>query len=223
MQKIYFTLDDSGKIDEKNNYLFYGGFVFKSEQACQSFCSEYKRYLKEIKHKYPYQKEIKSNILKYKDRQKFIKQFSENYAYAVLIENDKLYDPIKKNAKSKGRFIDYALKRLIKEVLKDLLKRKYLKRDLPLEIKIMIDNQTIKSNGLYNLAMSIQKELTKGMKPHFEANYSPIFCDVKVEVLYEDSKKSLLIQGADILTGTVRKYILKEREIDFLNIFLKMP
>ncbi len=223
MAKIYFVMDDSGKIDAKNDYLFYGGFVFFNQEQMKNFIYTYQNYLEKIKNKYPHKEEVKSNFLKHNDRQKFIKMFSQNYSFAVLIDNTRLYEDIKKDAKSKGRFIDYAIKRLIKEVLKDCLKKNYLQKEKPIQIEILIDNQTIKSNGLYNLSLSIQKELTKGMKPLLEASYQPLFSKASVHVTYKDSKTSLLIQGADLLVGTVRRKVINDKEINFLDVFLKMP
>ena len=134
-----------------------------------------------------------------------------------------MYEDIKKDAKSKGRFIDYGLKRCIKMILKDLIKKDVIKRNDSLELEILIDNQTIKSNGLYDLEKSIQKELTKGMKPILEASYSPLFKNIKVHVYYGDSKKSLSIQASDILAGSVRRKMISKEEITFLDVFLEIP
>lgn len=223
MTKIYFVIDDSGKIDHKNTYLIYGGFVFLSKGSLTNFNYRYRNYVNKIRTHYKEDKEIKSNILKYKDRKKFLEEFKNDYSFALAILNENLYDHIKKDAKAKGRFIDYGLKRCIKMVLKDLIKKDVINRNDSLELEILIDNQTIKSNGLYDLEKSIQKELTKGMKPILEANYMPLFKDLKVHVYYGDSKKSLSIQASDILAGTVRKKMISKEEITFLNVFLEIP
>ena len=223
MTKIYFVIDDSGKIDQKNTYLIYGGFVFLSKSSLESFKCRYQNYVNKIKTHYKEDKEIKSNILKYKDRKKFLEEFKSDYSFTLAILNEKLYEDIKKDAKAKGRFIDYGLKRCIKMILKDLIKKDVIKRNNSLELEILIDNQTIKSNGLYDLEKSIQKELTKGMKPILEASYSPLFKNIKVHVYYGDSKKSLSIQASDILAGSVRRKMISKEEITFLDVFLEIP
>ena len=223
MTKIYFVIDDSGKIDQKNTYLIYGGFVFLSKSSLESFKCRYQNYVNKIKTHYKEDKEIKSNILKYKDRKKFLEEFKSDYSFTLAILNEKLYEDIKKDAKAKGRFIDYGLKRCIKMILKDLIKKDVIKRNDSLELEILIDNQTIKSNGLYDLEKSIQKELTKGMKPILEASYSPLFKNIKVHVYYGDSKKSLAIQASDILAGSVRRKMISKEEITFLDVFLEIP
>ena len=223
MTQIYFVIDDSGKIDQKNTYLIYGGFVFLSKSSLESFKCRYQNYVNKIKTHYKEDKEIKSNILKYKDRKKFLEEFKSDYSFTLAILNEKLYEDIKKDAKAKGRFIDYGLKRCIKMILKDLIKKDVIKRNDSLELEILIDNQTIKSNGLYNLEKSIQKELTKGMKPILEASYSPLFKNIKVHVYYGDSKKSLSIQASDILAGSVRRKMISKEEITFLDVFLEIP
>ena len=210
MTKIYFVIDDSGKIDQKNTYLIYGGFVFLSKSSLESFKCRYQNYVNKIK-------------THYKEDKEFLEEFKSDYSFALAILNEKLYEDIKKDAKAKGRFIDYGLKRCIKLILKDLIKKGVIKRNDSLELEILIDNQTIKSNGLYDLEKSIQKELTKGMKPILEASYSPLFKNIKVHVYYGDSKKSLSIQASDILAGTVRKKMVSKEEITFLNVFLEIP
>ena len=67
--------------------------------------------MNKIRTHYKEDKEIKSNILKYKDRKKFLEEFKNDYSFALAILNENLYDCIKKDAKAKGRFIDYGLKR----------------------------------------------------------------------------------------------------------------
>ena len=223
MTKIYFVIDDSGKIDQKNTYWIYGGFVFLSKSSLESFKCRYQNYVNKIKTHYKEDKEIKSNILKYKDRKKFLEEFKSDYSFTLAILNEKLYEDIKKDAKAKGRLIDYGLKRCIKMILKDLIKKDVIKRNDSLELEILIDNQTIKSNGLYDLEKSIQKELTKGMKPILEASYSPLFKNIKVHVYYGDSKKSLSIQASDILAGSVRRKMISKEEITFLDVFLEIP
>ena len=148
MTKIYFVIDDSGKIDHKNAYLIYGGFVFLAKSSLTNFNYRYRNYVNKIRTHYKEDKEIKSNILKYKDRKKFLEEFKNDYSFALAILNENLYDHIKKDAKAKGRFIDYGLKRCIKMVLKDLIKKDVITRNDSLELEILIDNQTIKSNGL---------------------------------------------------------------------------
>lgn len=61
------------------------------------------------------------------------------------------------------------------------------------------------------------------MKPLLEASYQPLFSKASVHVTYKDSKTSLLIQGADLLVGTVRRKVINDKEINFLDVFLKMP
>ena len=88
---------------------------------------------------------------------------------------------------------------------------------------MVFNKERLINSGFYDLEKSIQKELTKGMKPILEANYMPLFKNLKVHVYYGDSKKSLSIQASDILVGTVRKKMVSKEEITFLNVFLEIP
>ncbi len=73
-----------------------------------------------------------------------------------------------------------------------------------------LDEQTTKTNGYYSLNDGIKEELMHGVT---NFNYDTIFPpllknDLKVHLMYKDSKYSPVIQDADFVAGTVRRISL---------------
>ena len=80
-----------------------------------------------------------------------------------VINNDKVYLNIKNDRASRGRFLDYSLKLLIKQTVKGLIKENRINPDNPIRLVINIDEQTTKTNGYYNLRDGILEELKYGI------------------------------------------------------------
>lgn len=116
----------------------------------------------------------------------------------------------KNNKAAKGRFIDYSIRRLIKEIINKLIIEKVINPNLPLNVIINIDQQTTKSNGYYNLRDGITEELKYGIVNYNYSNYiKPIFfSDLNVTLTYQDSKSSYVVQAADLLAGSIRNIAL---------------
>ena len=79
----------------------------------------------------------------------------------------------------------------------------------------------------YNLEESIYIELKKGMNNVRNNTYfhNLIFGNLMVKVYFRKSYLNYLIQGADLVAGTVRKYNLlnKEDELTFINYQIYLP
>ena len=160
----------------------------------------------------------------------YIKKYS---ILCCVINNNKVYPNIKNNTASRGRFLDYSLKLLVKQTIKMLIKEKRIDADLPVKLILNIDEQTTKTNGYYNLKDGIVEELKYGI---FNYNYgflnTPILnSDLEVNVCYQKSEKSYLIQASDLIAGTVRKlYLLNldnplefSKRIEFVNYKIFLP
>ena len=100
-------------------------------------------------------------------------------------------------------------------------------------VYINIDEQTTKTNGYYNLKDSIVEELKYGT---FNYNYGyvnkPIInSELEVNVCYQKSDKSYLIQASDLIAGTVRKLFLNNidntiefsKRINFVDYRIFLP
>ena len=156
--------------------------------------------------------------------------------YSILcciINNDKVYPNIKDNTASRGRFLDYCLKLLIKQTIKALIKENKINANLPVKLIINIDEQTTKTNGYYNLRDGIFEELKYGISNYnYGKFHKPIVnSDLEVIVSYQKSEKSYLIQASDLIAGTARKLYLNNindslefsKRTNFINYKLILP
>ena len=215
VQEIYINLDDSGKLSSKEDISVYGGVVFLSKKEKDKFITQYKKII---------------NIKP--EHKRWLMNYIKNYfGVGLIIENKKVYEEILQSKASKGRFTDYAIRRLIKEILKSLIKEGKIDPYKPVKIVLNIDQQSTKSNGYYNLRDGILEELKYGISAY---NYSVkrkkiVYSDLDILVTYQVSAKSYVIQAADLLAGTIRRTVLDNMEnygralSKFVDLKIKLP
>jgi len=222
-QIIYINLDDSGKLTRKEKISVYGGLVFLSKDERDRFIVQYRSINKDIKCKYFNKQkgsctkkcpEIKNTNIESSDKRRIMNYISKYYTVALVIENDKVYDYIMDNKASRGRYIDYALRLLIKNIVKELIKIGKINPNKPLKIVLNIDEQTTKSNGYYNLKDGIYEELIHGIYNYnYNKKFKPILNSrLELNISYQDSGKSYVVQGADLIAGTIRKKYINALE-----------
>lgn len=217
-QEIYISLDDSGKLTRKEKLLVYSGLVFTSKKEKDKFITQYRSIINEIKCNYCNKSkekcnkkctEIKNTNIKSKDKRRIMNYIKKHQSIALIIQNDKIYDHIINNKASKGRYIDYAIRRLIKNTIQELIKNKKINPYENIRIILNIDEQTTKSNGYYNLKDGLIEELLHGISNYnYDIIHSPIiFKKLEIKLSYQDSQKSYLVQAADLLAGTTRRQV----------------
>ena len=168
VQEIYINLDDSGKLTNKEKISVYGGLLFLSKKEKDKFITQYRTIINDIKCSYcntcnkkcP---EIKNTNIKNGDKRRIMNYLNRYYTIALVVENDNVYDYIKQSKSAKGRFIDYSLRRLIKEIIKTLIKEEKIDPNKAIRLIINIDQQSTKSNGYYNLHDGLIEELKHGI------------------------------------------------------------
>ena len=219
-QEIYINLDDSGKLTKKEKVSVYAGIVFLSKQEKDKFITQYRKIINEIKCSYCGQtkgectkkcKEIKNTNIKKGHKRRLMNYISKYYTIALIINNTKVYDHIISNKASKGRYIDYTIRRLIKSTIEELIKDKKINQHKNVRLIINIDEQSTKSNGYYNLKDGLTEELLYGK--------------LEIRLTYQDSGKSYLVQAADLIAGTTRGRALSniDSDIDIINHKLLFP
>ncbi|MDE5539503.1 MAG: DUF3800 domain-containing protein [Bacilli bacterium] len=221
-QVIYINLDDSGKLSNKERVSTYGGLIFLSKAEKDKFITQYRLIINEIKCKYCSHRnncnyncpEIKNTNILPKDKRHIMNYLKKYYCLALVIQNEHVYNHIKENKAAKGRFTDYCLRRLIKELIQSLIKNKQISPYVPLKLVINIDEQSTKSDGYYNLHAGLIEELKYGIVNYnYSSTIAPIIhADLKITVTYQDSGKSYVVQAADFLAGTIRRASLKALE-----------
>ena len=214
-QTIYINLDDSGKMSTKEKIATYGGIVFQSKKEKDKFITQYRSIVNDIKCKYCQNKvcdknscpELKHHNLKNSDIRRITNYIKKYMVVALIIKNDKIYNHIIQDKASKGRYIDYALRRFIKGIIFSLVKEGKINPDDPINIVLNIDQQTTKSNGYYDLKSGLFEELKYGIiNFNYSKKHKPIVHGkLDINLTYQRSDKSYVIQAADLVAGMVRK------------------
>ena len=220
MQEIFVFMDDSGKLTNNDICCCYGGVVFLDKKEKDKFITQYKQIINNIKCNYCDKDinncnkncpEIKNYTLKDNAKKRWIKNYINKYkTFCVVVKNKNVYSYIINNKASKGRFIDYIQKIIIKEIFIHLIKNKDINPNENIKLNLYIDEQTTKSNGYYNLKNSIIEEFRYGISNYnYGAKYNAILHNnFDVNIIYVDSKKNYAVQAADFMAGEARsKYI----------------
>lgn len=217
MQHVYIYMDDSGKISKHEEVAIFAGIIFNTNEEKSAFFNKYNSILKDIKCKYCTQEskncnckciEIKGNSnLNNSDRRRFIQLSKQFKTFATVIFNRNLFPEIINCTSSKGRFIEYSQRRVIKSVIEYLIQKKIIDPEQDLCININIDEMPTKSNGYYSLEEGLYEELAVGIK---NFNYGKQFPKIvngnlKVKVVYKDSRNDLGIQMADIIANSIHR------------------
>ena len=238
-QEIFINLDDSGKLTPKEHISVYGGLIFLSKSEKDRFITQYRSIINDIKCKYCKYKaccnnkcpEIKNTNIKSSDKRRIMNYIKKYYIVALVINNDNVYTHIKMDKAAKGRFTDYAIRRMIKEAINSLINIESINPNKDVKIIINIDEQSTKSNGYYNLKDGLCEELKYGI---VNFNYSnkikPIInSGLDIILKYHNSQNSYAVQAADLLAGTIRKTSIenstniKESLSTFVNFELILP
>ena len=234
-QEIYINLDDSGKLSKKEELSVYAGIVFLSKQEKDKFITQYRKIINEIKCSYCNEekgkctkkcKEIKNTNIKNSHKRRIMNYINKYYTIALIIDNTRVYDHIINNKASKGRYIDYTIRRLIKSTIEELIKDKKIDPYKNVRLIINIDEQSTKSNGYYNLKDGLTEELLHGISNYnYDIKYKNIlYGKLEIRLTYQDSGKSYLVQAADLIAGTTRRKALADRDdIDIIDHKLLFP
>lgn len=212
-QEIYINMDDSGKLSLHENVCVYGGIIFLSKKDKDKFITQYRSIIKSIRCKYCHQRtcnhicpEIKNTNILPNDKRRLMNYIKKYYIVALVINNNLVYKQILNNKGAKGRFIDYALRRVIKESIKNLIKNNEVNSYNNIKLIINIDEQSTKNNGYYNLKDGLFEELKHGITNY---NYGGIISPIihgefNLSLRYQNSANSYVVQAADLLAGTIR-------------------
>lgn len=232
-QTFYLAIDDSGQLSHKDKIMTFGGIILFDEEEKNTFIKEYQKIVNKYKCCYCYNRcsnkcpELKSSNLRRTHRLLFLNVISKYHLMSVIINNKDIYKNIMNNPKAKGRYLDYAIKMMIKNSLKILIKQNIINPHNNIKLIIYVDESSMQSNGYYNLQESIYEELKKGMKNLKNNSYFKNLFNNNLDIIleYGISKENYLIQAADIIAGTTRRDIIQKENniIDKVNYKLYLP
>lgn len=244
-QHVYLYMDDSGKISRYEDYAIFAGIVFTNTNQKSEFSNKYRRIINDIKCNYCESQpancdkkcvEVKASHISNSDRRRIMQLSKKFITFGVIIYNKNIqHKDIIDRPQSKGRFVEYYQRRIIKRTMEKLIFTKQINPNKPIYLHVNIDEMPTKTNGYYTLREGIREEFLSGIiNFNYQKTFKPIiFSDFDIDVLYKDSKYDLGIQMADILANTIRRsftlnnnwfdsydYITKKLDID---VVLRLP
>lgn len=242
-QKLYIYMDDSGKLNNNETSCIYGGLFFYNTNEINNFINKYRGLINKIKCKYCKNDITKCNKkcieikgttrLSGSHRRWIYNLIKKENNFGVFIDNQRVYTKIMESKASRGRFIDYSQKRIIKEIVLYSIKTNKIDPTKELELYIKIDQDSTKSNGYYNLKESIYEELVNGISNFdYSVIRNPILKNkLTVEVVHYNSKHNYGIQAADMMANylhhqyelNLNKNIDISPSTDFIEVKLFLP
>lgn len=241
--EIFILMDDSGKLNSNESCCIYGGLFFYNSKDYMNFINKYKSIVKSIRCKYCKKDstncdknciEIKSTTkIKAKDKRRLFNLLKKQNNFGVFINNGKVKSAIMNNKASRGRFCDYAQKRIVKEVVLYSIKNNMINPNIPLNLYIKSDECKTKSNGYYNLKDSVYEELVNGIINYdYSKFHKPILNNqLNISLRIYDSKKHFGIQSADMISNYLhhqyKLFLTKQMDIsstiNFIEVKLFIP
>lgn len=242
-QTIYINLDDSGGLNNNEKFCIYGGVIFFSKDEKDKFITQYRDIVAKTKCKYcksdPLKcdnncPELKNYNLHSKHKRRLVNYIKTYQTLACIIINDNIQkSSIKEDVATRRRYTDYAIKRAIKNMIKELIRINKIDPNKPLKIVLNMDQQSTKSNGYYGLAEGIKEELIYGIS-NFDYGFThkPIlFSTLEIRLQYLSSATSYVVQASDLVAGTIRRTMLYNqtnlanafKEIEFITYQTILP
>lgn len=224
VQELFILIDDSGKLNQNEIACIYGGLFFYSSKEYMNFINKYKSIIKSIKCDYCKQEknncnhkciEIKGTTkVTPSHERRIFNLLKQQKNFGVFINNKRIYNNIMNNKSARGRFTDYAQKRIIKEVILYAIKDKGIDINKPLNLYIKTDEYTSKSNGYYNIKESIYEELINGIINYdYSIVHKPILKNsLNINYTMYNSKYNFGIQCADFIA-----HYLHSQYVNHLN------
>ncbi len=220
---IYIFIDDSGVFHKNETKSFFGGIVFTSESDYKVFIKKYNKFMFKYKIKYM-GKEVKNYICNNIEKDKIIKFLNQYITFGLYIKIYNVCDDILNTKSSRGRFKEYALRRVIKDIFIYLKSNKLINEE-KINLFITIDNDNLKSGVNRLLTDDIYKELKIGfINSKYNLKFkSVIKNELTVSIKYVDSKKDVGVQASDFIAGYVRKQIINNKKLKDINITRTLP
>ncbi|EHI73847.1 Protein of uncharacterised function (DUF3800) [Streptococcus criceti] len=214
--KISLFIDDSGVFHSNNDIFVYAGDCFVSDYEKMSAKHKYKKINKEISKSLNRSDELKASNLKRKHKRALYKVLEKEISFSVVIDIQKIKEYVIKDKKSRQRFKDYALKRIVKELFKVLIDRGIICKTDDINLFVNIDQQGFSTNGFYGLGDGIFEELHEGITNFNYGNFFPPILTGNLDVITKScvSENDYLIQAADILANRIwNSYRLEKSEM----------
>lgn len=237
-QEIFILIDDSGKFNINESSCIYGGLFFYSSNDYMNFINKYKSTIKSIRCNYCSQTikscnkeciEIKGTTkIKPEHNRRIFNLLKKQNNFGVFINNNKIYPNIINNKAARGRFTDYAQKRIIKEIILYSINNNKIDINKPINLYIKSDECSSKTNGYYNLKDSIYEELVNGIINYdYSIIHRPILKNtLTINYKTYNSQNHFGIQSADFIAhylhGKYNEFLTKGTDITSTTSFIEV-
>lgn len=208
-QKIHFYIDDSGVLHKNApvHQFVYAGYVFVGDIEKDNAKRKYKALNKNIHTSLNLSPdvEIKGSNACEKHKRALYNVLHNYNSISIVVDIDKLYDPILLDKKAIFKYKDYLLKHMIVQEVKKLIEDGKILKNIDTQICVNIDQQLNVNNGYYGLRESIYDELKLGICNYDYGNIqsSVLLANVDVKLKYCKSEQDYLIQASDILANRI--------------------
>lgn len=217
---IFVFSDESGVFDKvHNDYYVFGGLVFLSSDDKNIWERKYLNAERVIRRgKYTASSELKAYILSNSEKAKLFRSLNQCYKFGVIINQQRVFDTIFSNKKTKQRYLDYAYKMAVKNILNILIAKKEIDPNEKHNMHFFVDEHSTATNGRYELHESLEEEFKLGTH-NFEYNryHPPILPNLQsLTVKFCDSKYKPLVRAADIIANRIY-YMANSKNIQTKN------
>lgn len=216
-QKIHLFIDDSGRLEGNSNYFVYAGHCFIGDSPKNKAKGRYKRLVHQIAEANNFEFELKaSNLENMSHRSSLYRILRNEISFDVSMKVSNLQEYILADKKSRQRFKDYAIRRIVKKLFKHLIAQNLIDPNQDIELHINIDQQGFATNGLYGLGDGVFEELHEGIYNFNYGKFYPPILNANFSVYTRScvSENDYLIQAADILANRVwNSYALNNSEL----------
>lgn len=227
---IFVYADESGVFDHVHeNHFVFGGVIFLDKAYRDSQQRMYQKAERDLGPNAGTTPdgELKATTLSRAHKGKLFRSLNKTIKFAVVVDLKRINANIFEDKKTKQRYLDYAFKRGLKNVLVKLMNEGLIPADYSESIIVRMDEHTTATDGRYELRESLEQEFKIGtFNGNWNTFHPPILPNIAgVELELRDSKQDPLIRAADIVANRV--YFL-EREQKFREAkqkvtILKLP
>ena len=213
---LFVYSDESGVFDRiHNDYFVFGGLILLGNEAKDIAIRKYIAAERALNSSGKYKRgyELKATHITNAEKGKLYRSLNSYYKFAVIIRQQSVLKNIFDDKKSKQRFLDYAYKVGLKNLLKHLIAKGLIDSNEPNTLAVNCDEHTTATDGRYELREALIQEYKIGtFNFKWDTFYPPILPALTgVNVNYCNSAKKPLVRAADIIANKVYYCVLNNK------------
>lgn len=213
---LYVYSDESGVFDRLHNeYYVFAGLILLGTENKEIANRKYIAAERAINSSGKYEKgyELKATHITNAEKGKLYRSLNAYYKFAIIIEQKSVLSQIFDNKKSKQRYLDYAYKIGLKQLLMHLIEQRIICTTEEHSLIVNCDEHTTATNGRYELREALEQEYKYGtFNMEWRRFYPPILPSLtNIQLNYCNSAKKPLVRAADIIANKVYHCVLNNK------------